>query len=70
MHYKVNLVCIGRLANLFIYLFIYLLHEHGVYCSLKGEYITLPPNQLSLIGLISTVAEFLRAYVRKIYVRK
>ena len=22
MHYKVNLVCIGRLANLFIYLFI------------------------------------------------
>ena len=23
MHYKVNLVCIGRLANLFIYLFIY-----------------------------------------------
>ena len=43
MHYKVNLVCIGRLANLFIYL----LHEHGVYRSLKGEYVTLPPNQLS-----------------------
>ena len=66
MHYKVNLVCIGRLANLFIYLFVtrarrLSFFERGIY------YIT---PKSTVLGLISTVAEFLRAYVRKIYVRK